>query len=223
MQKNASLLALFCITAFAQQKGIFTDTRDDKTYKTVKIGEQVWMAENLNYYVSGSRCYDNKSTNCEIYGRLYSWETAMTICPVGWHLPSETEWDKLITAINGKNEAGKTLKTRNGWRDYKKGIFGNGEDTYGFSALPGGYYGCSDGGGYDCYFNEDVISISYNKSACGYSEGSFSKVGHQGSWWSSKEYFFYEAYSYSMSNCITNVHLDLSYKTELYSVRCLQD
>jgi uncharacterized protein (TIGR02145 family) len=124
MKKSITLLALFCIAAFAQQKGTFTDTRDGKTYKTTKIGEQVWMAENLNYYVSGSRCYDNKSTNCEIYGRLYNWEAAMTICPVGWHLPSETELDKLITAIDGENEAGKALKTRNGWRDYKKGKSG---------------------------------------------------------------------------------------------------
>ena len=213
------LLALTTL-AFAQTP--FTDPRDGKTYKTVKIGEQVWMGENLNYYVSSSRCYDNKSTNCEIYGRLYSWETAMKICPEGWHLPSETEWDKLITAIGGKNKAGKALKTRNGWRDYK-GISSNGEDAYGFSALPGGYYGCSDGGYDNCYFDDYFISISYNKNPYGCSKEDFGIVGHHGNWWSSKEYFFYEAYGYSMNSCNAKVYLNLSYKTELHSARCIQD
>jgi hypothetical protein len=108
-----------------------------KTYKTVVIGTQNWMAENLNYNVSGSHCYDNLESNCNKYGRLYDWATAKTVCPAGWHLPSGTEWATLINYVGGSNIAGKKLKATSGWNNG-----GNGQNTYGFSALPGGieYY-----------------------------------------------------------------------------------
>jgi uncharacterized protein (TIGR02145 family) len=104
-----------------------------KTYKTVVIGTQIWMAENLNYDASGSKCYDNEFRNCYKYGRLYDWETAKKVCPAGWHLPTNSEWDKLAS---GKS-AGEYLKSTNGWDG--NGLNGNGSDKFGFAALPGGF------------------------------------------------------------------------------------
>jgi uncharacterized protein (TIGR02145 family) len=119
--------------AAAIESGSFTDSRDGKTYKTVKIGEQVWMAENLSYKAEGSICYDNDSANCKKYGRLYDWEDAMKACPSGWHLPTKEEWDALTNFAGGDEAADKKLKAKKGWDND-----GNGTDDYGFSALPGG-------------------------------------------------------------------------------------
>jgi uncharacterized protein (TIGR02145 family) len=121
--------------------GSLTDSRDAKTYKTVKIGNQVWMAENLNYKTGKSWCYDGDNSNCEKYGRLYDWNTANTACPSGWHLPSHEEWNGLV-AVSGGAVAGKTLKSTSGWDGN-----GNGVDGNGFSAMPGG-------GLYDGYFHD---------------------------------------------------------------------
>ncbi|MDY6389935.1 MAG: fibrobacter succinogenes major paralogous domain-containing protein [Fibrobacter sp.] len=113
--------------------GTLTDTRDDKTYKTVTIGDQTWMAENLNYETGNSYCYDNNAGNCTKYGRLYTWAAAKKACPEGWHLPSDTEFETLFTAVGGRSTLGAKLKSQTGWR-YK----GNGTDSFGFSALPAG-------------------------------------------------------------------------------------
>jgi len=121
------------------KKSLFTDTRDKKTYKTVKIGTQTWMAENLNYDAKGSKCYDNKSSNCQKYGRLYNWSTAKSACPSGWHLPSNTEWQTLVDFADGDDIAGKILKSSSDWKQP-----GNGTDVLGFSALPGGIGFLSD-------------------------------------------------------------------------------
>jgi uncharacterized protein (TIGR02145 family) len=137
MKNIAVLLALFSMTVFAQLKGSFTDSRDGKVYKTVKIGKQTWMAENLNYAVTGSECYNNSISNCNKYGRLYDWETAMKACPRGWHLPSHKEWTALMKFAGGKEKAGTKLKATSGWKDYE-GHSLNGTDDYGFAALPGG-------------------------------------------------------------------------------------
>jgi len=108
------------------EKITFTDSRDGKTYKTIKIGTQTWLTENLNYEAKGSTCYDNKPENCQKFGRLYNWNTAKKICPEGWHLPSDSEWEKLVS--NAGTNPGKKLKS-NSW---------SGTDDYGFAALPGG-------------------------------------------------------------------------------------
>ena len=132
---GAVMMAAVCSTSAAEPSfGTFTDTRDGQTYKTVKIGEQTWMAQNLNYQAdSGSWCYENKADNCKKYGRLYYWNTAKTVCPVGWKLPDTADWNKLISTVSG-DMAGKKLKSKNGWKEN-----GNGTDDFGFSALPGGY------------------------------------------------------------------------------------
>jgi len=107
------------------------DGRDGKTYKTVEIGNQTWMAENLNYKTdSGSWCYENNDSNCKKYGRLYDWNTAKTACPPSWHLPSRQEWVDLIGNVGGFYAAGKKLRA--------KSRIGNGTDEYGFSAVPSG-------------------------------------------------------------------------------------
>ncbi len=113
--------------------GNFTDPRDGKRYNWVQIGNQVWMAENLNHKMRGTRCYKYKKSKCEEYGRLYKWKTAVGSCPVGWHLPSETEWVTLINYLGGNSIAGKKLKSTAGWTE------GNGNNISGFNALPGGY------------------------------------------------------------------------------------
>ena len=131
------------------QENTFTDSRDGKKYRTVRIGEQTWMAENLNYQTDRSWCYKDDSSNCDKYGRLYDWNTAMKACPKGWRLPSREDWDILGQAVGGTRDddgnwigAGTKLKSKTGWEDWffeSEGISGsgNGTDDYGFSALPG--------------------------------------------------------------------------------------
>jgi uncharacterized protein (TIGR02145 family) len=115
------------------EENTFTDQRDGKVYKTVQIGEQVWMAENLNFEAIGSVCYENDPANGKKYGRLYNWETAMKACPKGWHLPSDEEWSMLFAFAGGDDVAGNILKASSGWNEN-----GNGTDEFGFAALPGG-------------------------------------------------------------------------------------
>ncbi len=121
------------------ESDVLTDRREGKQYRTVKIGNQTWMAQNLNYEANGSVCYENNSANCAKYGRLYNWNTAKSACPSGWHLPSKSEWETLDNAVGGEDVAGKKLKAKSGWNDG-----GNGTDESGFSGVPGGR-GFSDG------------------------------------------------------------------------------
>ncbi|MCL2184196.1 MAG: hypothetical protein FWB85_12095 [Chitinispirillia bacterium] len=191
------------------QDGTLTDDRDGQTYAIVKIGNQAWMAENLNYNASGSVCYNNSSGNCDLYGRLYNWATVMNgassstsspsgiqgICPSGWHVPSDNEWETLVKYVDPNasgdysNNAGTKLKSKSRW---------NGTDEYGFSALPGGY------GGSGSYF-----------SNAGYS--------YSGRWWSATEddasYAWYRDMNYN-NNYVNRYY---NYKTNRLSLRCVRD
>jgi uncharacterized protein (TIGR02145 family) len=136
--------------------GYLTDERDGQTYRTVKIGPQVWTAQNLNFKVDSSFCYKNDTANCTQYGRLYKWAAAMGLndscntksctsqvaakrrgaCPSGWHVPSDAEWTRLTHGTLGRADEGTKLKANNIlW------VTNTGIDMYGFTALPGGYRG----------------------------------------------------------------------------------
>jgi len=112
---------------------IFTDRRDGKKYRIVRIGNRIWMAENLNFTMYDSWCYDNNASNCVKYGRLYTWNAAMRACPTGWRLPADADWRDLFNAVGGDSIVGIKLKSKTEWNDS-----GSGTDDYGFSALPGG-------------------------------------------------------------------------------------
>lgn len=109
------------------------DPRDQKLYKTVKIGTQLWMAENLNFNTyEGSYCQNNNIDNCLTYGRLYEWEVANYACTNGWHLPTNADW-KLLTDYIG-DMAGYKMKSDHGWMAEQ-----NGNNSTGFNALPASY------------------------------------------------------------------------------------
>ena len=123
-------------------EGSREDGRGDlnrEVYETIVIGSQIWMAENMKLRLEGSKCYDNDNSNCEDYGALYDWETAMTACPNvdGWRLPSSDDWATLIDYVGGTQFAGYKLKAATRWGN------GSGEDKFGFAAFPGGY--CAKG------------------------------------------------------------------------------
>ena len=176
---------------------------EGQTYKTVVIGTQTWMAENLNYAADDSKCYGDNSggdsqNRCGTYGRLYTWATANTVCPSGWHLPTIEDWEIMTNHIGGSSTEGKKLKATSGWNEYQEKS-GNGTDEYGFLALPGGGYKLSN--------------------------GRFDDVGNEGSWWSASEnennsnYANYRSmsFSYDFANWVNSL------KSSLFSVRCLQD
>ncbi|GBU22892.1 hypothetical protein R80B4_02805 [Fibrobacteres bacterium R8-0-B4] len=173
--------------------GAFTDKRDGKTYKTVNIGDQTWMAQNLDYHTkSGSWCYDNNADSCKKYGRLYDWNTAMSACPNGWRLPSRKDWRELVT-VAGSSTGATKLKTKSGWKDD-----GDGTDSYGFSAMSAGRRG-SDGrfrnaGKYGYWWTATEFPIGGGNA-------------------------FYRNMDYNY----TNVYEDYRDKSNGCSVRCLSD
>jgi len=129
-------------------QGVDTVNYHGQTYHTIEIGAQCWFRENLNYETGNSWCYENDPINCTKYGRLYDWDTFMNgsspsdsipsgvqgICPDGWHAPSYNEWIVLADFLGGVSIAGGKMKSIMGWY-----YNGNGSNSSGFTALPGGW------------------------------------------------------------------------------------
>jgi len=210
----------------------FTDSRDDKTYKTVLIGDQCWMAENLNM---GTRingvddqtdngtiekyCYDNDESNCDVYGGLYQWDEVMGyssssdtnpsgvngICPDGWHVPSDTEWQKMEVYL-GISE---TYANETGWRGGTEGGMlkesglthwntpnEGATNSSNFSALPSGYW--------------SVIS--------------FGAIGNDTYYWTTTESSNSDAWYRGLSYYYSTIYrIDTGNKNNGYAVRCVKD
>lgn len=120
---------------------------DGNKYPTVEFAQQIWMAKNLNVNIEGSMCYYNDPANCEKYGRLYTWEAAISACPSGWHLPSRGEIDALLAAgklrveqlvTQKKLNAEPLIKGEDDFYNHLRDKSWSGFDTYGFSVLPAG-------------------------------------------------------------------------------------
>lgn len=112
----------------------FTDPRDGQVYPYKTIGSQIWMTKNLNYNAQGSLCYGGSSSNCEIYGRLYDWNTAINVAPKGWHIPTREEWQTLISYLGGEDVAAGKMKSITGWDSPNEGA----TNSSGFTGLPAG-------------------------------------------------------------------------------------
>ena len=177
------------------------DNRDGQVYKTVKIGEQVWMAQNLNYAddvkmpeLKGNMwCYDNNPEKCSLMGRLYTWNVAKdSLCPDGYRLPDTTSWNTLIAVAGGVAKAAAVLKSQFGWDD------AGGTNDYGFSAVADGEW---------------------------YRSGSFDSEGLKAYIWSSAEYSEASenaAYAIYFGND-GSVSVKNFSKNNGFSVRCLKN
>ena len=179
------------------------DSRDGQTYRTVTIGSQIWMAQNLNYETEyGSYCYDNNLSNCTKYGRLYKWKAAIEACPTGWRLPNTSDYEVLFATVGDASTAGMELKSRSGWLDN-----GNGTDDIGFSVLPAGFY--FDGGYVDV---ANVFDDYYDKGFYG--------KGSEALFWRYSETTHYFAYHLGLNDFIEKEIYDwLSFAV---SVRCIK-
>ncbi|NQU86814.1 MAG: PKD domain-containing protein [Mariniphaga sp.] len=203
--------------------GIFIDSRDNYEYNWIRIGSQIWMAENLVYLPSVSPpsgesyadpfyyIYDysgidvaaaKATDNYTIYGALYNWPAALTACPGGWHLPTDAEWKQMEMFIGMSQSDADDI----GWRGTDEGTLlkaisgwfnnGNGTDDYGFSGLPGGYRT---------------------------SDGNFSSIGSLGLWWSATENSSDQAWYRSLYFDYFNFNRNYYNKEGGFSVRCVRD
>lgn len=116
--------------------GVLKDIRDGSEYKTVKIGNRVWTAENMRFNTNDGGSYFNTRNPKPIYGRHYTWTSAQKVCPSGWHLPTDDDWRELVSHLGP--DAAAPLKAGDSWNNG-----GNGTNESGFAAYPAGFFSMS--------------------------------------------------------------------------------
>lgn len=192
------------------------DSRDKQVYKTVQIGDQRWMAENLRFNLKGTLCYNKQESNCREYGRLYTWAAAMRlvdyynstsitklkkrvhdVCPAGWHIPSNKEWKKMKYFVGKKGRSdgvGISLKAKEGWdRELRLPA---GSDEFGFNALPAG--------------EKHYV-------------GEYMDKGASTQFWASNEFDAYGAYFWRLAYDSRTLDKVYDAKDNAVSVRCVED
>lgn len=176
-----------------------TDTRDGQRYPIIPIGTQNWMGKNMNFQVDSSWWYKNSADSGAKYGRLYHWAAAMMlpdtcnkkictslvqvkhkgICPTGWHIPTDFDFDTLVVAAGGTASAGRRLKSKNGWWESSSAL---GIDSVGFQALPAGisdYQKIFDGAGsYTTYWSSTTDLVDFIGNPYSWSMGNGPHFGH---------------------------------------------
>lgn len=171
--------------------------KDGRNYKTVTIGTQTWMAENLAYLpfttpfntVSPTEpCY--YVYNYAAYGTLYNWPAALTACPAGWHLPSRPDWETLQGHLGWEFGGGK-MKSITGWDIPNIGA----TNESGFTALPGGYF----------------------------RDGAYNAARSHGHWWCSRELPPSEASGWFLNSSRSYLESYAAEKVAGFSVRCVKD
>ena len=188
-----------------------TDVRDNQTYQTVTLGDQTWLAQDLNYETDDSWCYDDDPAHCAMYGRLYSWDAAVAACPDGWHLGSDEEWSALVHYLDPRSEpndgfeistiAGGMMKTT-GTREDGTGLWQapntGATNASGFSALPSG-----------------------NRNPA----GTFKMLGYHSMFWTSTAYDDSHAWTMMLDMTQSGILRDYRGVTKHYgiSVRCVKD
>lgn len=201
------------------------DIRDSTLYRYVAIGPQLWMAENLNYKVDSSFCYKDSAEYCEKYGRLYRWAAAvgkseeecgfgMTckfsekvrgVCPEGWHLPDNSDWQTIFAILGEIDTAG------------AMGIVAYGSEFV--SAALRSTSGCSGGGD-----GADYFGFSALPAGCRFRDGGYGGKGSYSSFWSSTGDSNNRAFSIDLTCGSGKTYLINSpYKDYSYSVRCIKD
>jgi len=192
----------------------FTDTRDGQIYRIVNIGNksnnginetQTWFAENLNYESSDSWWYNNDEELGVIYGRLYTWGTAMNACPAGWHLPSDEEWKIMEMSLGmSQTEA----------------------DDSGIRGTDQGYMLKDTGSTYWGDFNEaSTNSSGFTALPGGNRDSEFFELGTSANWWTATEFddFLQLSWSRSISFVGGKITRDVFFIGAGFSVRCVKD
>lgn len=201
------ILVICDLVNYAQQSGFFTDTRDGKVYKTVKIINQTWFAENLVFKAdSGCWAYDDNERFAAIYGYLYIFPAAKSSCPNGWHLPINSEWEQLINYLGGDAIAGGKLKSKHGWNSPNKGA----SNSVGFSAFPGG----------ERWYGDTLITSCSGDTLINCQ--TYDNLGNRSFWWGSYITFRNVASHIGVFYDSARIHWSASNAKACY-VRCVKD